>query len=92
MRRYHALMAALLAASVFAASLAACGGNDSPTAAPLAVAGIISAHRIALKIFGTGKMAALSQFPTLVVMLLYTTFGLWLLSAPFAGGGMAVVR
>lgn len=56
------------------------------------VAGILCAHRIALQIFGTGKMAAFSQFPTLVVMLLYTTFGLWLLSAPFAGGGMAVVR
>ncbi|MGU7770775.1 hypothetical protein ACV229_11410 [Burkholderia sp. MR1-5-21] len=56
------------------------------------VAGIISAHRIALQIFGTGRMAALSQFPTLVVMLLYTTTGLWILSAPFAGGGMAIVR
>lgn len=56
------------------------------------VIGILSAHRIALQIFGTGRMAALSQFPTLVVMLLYTTVGLWLLSAPFAGGGMAVVR
>lgn len=56
------------------------------------VVGILCAHRIALQIFGTGKMAAFSQLPTLVVMLLYTTFGLWLLSAPFAGGGMAVVR
>lgn len=56
------------------------------------VLGILCAHRIALKIFGTGRLAALSQFPTLVVMLLYTTVGLWLLSAPFAGGGMAVVR
>ncbi|WP_025596668.1 hypothetical protein [Burkholderia sp. WSM2230] len=56
------------------------------------VVGILFAHRIALQLFGTGKTAAFSQFPTLVVMLLYTTFGLWLLSAPFAGGGMAVVR
>ncbi|WP_316887376.1 hypothetical protein [Ralstonia flatus] len=56
------------------------------------VVGILCAHRIALRIFGTGKTAAFSQLPTLIVMLLYTTFGLWLLSAPFAGGGMAVVR
>ncbi|MGK8208182.1 hypothetical protein ACRS8P_13920 [Burkholderia cenocepacia] len=56
------------------------------------VIGILAAHRIALRIFGTGKTAALSQFPTLVVMLLYTTAGLWILSAPFAGDGMAVVR
>lgn len=56
------------------------------------VVGIVAAHRIALQLFGTGKRAALSQFPTLVVMLIYTTFGLWLLSAPFAGGGLAVVR
>ncbi|WP_176046486.1 hypothetical protein [Burkholderia sp. BCC1644] len=56
------------------------------------VIGILFAHRIALQIFGTGKMAALNQFPTLVVMLLYTTTGLWILSAPIAGAGMAVVR
>lgn len=56
------------------------------------VVGILFAHRIALRIFGTGKMAALNQFPTLVVMLLYTTTGLWILAAPIAGAGMAVVR
>jgi len=54
--------------------------------------GILHAHRIALRIFGAGGMAALSQLPTLVVMLVYTVTGLWILSAPFAGGGAAIVR
>jgi hypothetical protein len=47
-------------------------------------AGIGLAHAIALERFGDGRSAALSQLPLAGLMVLYTLFGLWLLSTPVA--------
>jgi hypothetical protein len=49
------------------------------------VAAIVLAHMIALKHFGNGRSAAASQFPLAILMVLYTLFGLWLLSTPAVG-------
>ena len=49
------------------------------------VAAILLAHALALRHFGSGRGAALSQLPLAVLMVLYTIFGLWLLSTPVAG-------
>jgi hypothetical protein len=46
---------------------------------------VLVAHGIALERFGTGRNAFLSQLPLAALMIAYTAFGLWLLSAPTAG-------
>jgi hypothetical protein len=46
------------------------------------VAGIAIAHIIALKLFTTRKAATISQIFLAALMVLYTSFGLWLLAAP----------
>jgi hypothetical protein len=48
------------------------------------VAGVLIAHALALHLAGRGR-AAVSQLPMLVLMIGYTTLGLWLLSTPVAG-------
>lgn len=42
------------------------------------------AHRIALKEFATRSHIILGQIPMLVLMIFYTSFGLWILSLPFS--------
>ena len=49
------------------------------------VLAVLVAHAIALERFGTGRAAFLSQLPLALLMIAYTAFGLWLLSAPTAG-------
>ncbi len=46
---------------------------------------IIVAHMIAHGLYGGRKRAGLSQIPLTMLMVLYTVFGLWLLSAPTGG-------
>ena len=45
------------------------------------------AHIVALRVFGGPGAAAASQVPMLVLMVLFTTFGLWILSLPLTAGG-----
>ncbi len=44
------------------------------------------AHIEALKIFGDSRRAALSQLPMLILMVVLTTIGLWILSLPISRG------
>lgn len=44
------------------------------------------AHQIALQTFSTHKQAVLSQIPMLILMVLFTTAGLWILSQPIQAG------
>jgi hypothetical protein len=46
------------------------------------VIGIVMAHLIALSLFNSPRKAAISQLPLAGLMVLYTGFGLWLLSTP----------
>lgn len=48
------------------------------------IVGIAMAHVIALRLFGD-RAAALTQLALAALMVAYTAFGLWLLSAPVAG-------
>lgn len=48
------------------------------------VAAIILAHALAVRHFGDNRRAVVSQLPLAVLMVLYTWFGLWLLSTPVA--------
>ena len=48
------------------------------------VAGVVIAHALALRLAGRAP-AAVSQLPMLVLMIGYTTLGLWLLSTPSVG-------
>jgi hypothetical protein len=48
------------------------------------VAGLVVAHALALRVAGRAP-ATVSQLPMLVLMIAYTTLGLWLLSTPAAG-------
>lgn len=48
------------------------------------VLGILLAHLLAARRVGDYRAAVLSQIPLAVVMVLYTLFGLWLLSSPVA--------
>jgi hypothetical protein len=45
------------------------------------------AHVEALRCFPDARRAALSQLPLLVLMVMFTTLGLWILSLPLATGG-----
>ena len=49
------------------------------------VAGVAIAHALLLRLVGRAAATALSQLPMLALMIGYTMFGLWLLSAPTAG-------
>jgi hypothetical protein len=49
------------------------------------VAAIVLAHALAIRHFEAHGRAALSQTPLALLMVLYTLFGLWLLSTPVAG-------
>ena len=42
------------------------------------------AHRIALRLFGSRREAMRSQLPMLLLMVIYTVVGLWVISLPFA--------
>lgn len=46
---------------------------------------MILAHLIAYRHFGSARLATVSQIPLAILMVGYTVFGLWLLSAPTAG-------
>jgi hypothetical protein len=50
------------------------------------IVSVYLAHIEALKVFKTTKQAALSQLPLLLLMVLLTTIGLWILSLPIAAG------
>jgi hypothetical protein len=49
------------------------------------VAAVLLAHALALRLFGVRRRAALAQAPAALLMVLYTLFGLWLLSTPVVG-------
>ena len=56
--------------------------------APIVIAHVVAvaiAHIIALRQTARRSTAAISQIPMTVLMICYTLFGLWLLSAPVAG-------
>ena len=50
------------------------------------IVSVYIAHRIALRVFATPRKATLSQLPMLVLMMLFTTAGLWILSQPIQSG------
>jgi len=49
------------------------------------IAGVVLAHALALRRLVDGRRATLSQLPLAAMMVLYTLFGLWVLSTPTAG-------
>lgn len=46
------------------------------------VVGIVMAHMIALRLFGSPRRAVISQIPLAALMVFYTGLGLWLLATP----------
>ncbi len=50
------------------------------------IVAVYLAHMVSLRIFSSHKKALLSQIPMLVLMVLYTMIGLWILSQPITGG------
>lgn len=46
------------------------------------IAGVVLAHRRALELYATPRLATLSQLPFLSLMVGFTVFGLWILSLP----------
>ena len=51
------------------------------------IVSVYVAHMEALKLFGSPRRAAMSQLPILVLMVLFTTSGLWILSLPLSPTG-----
>jgi hypothetical protein len=51
------------------------------------IVSVYVAHVDALRCFGTPRRAAISQLPLLVLMMLFTTGGLWILSLPLSASG-----
>jgi hypothetical protein len=49
------------------------------------ILGVVLAHVLATRRLGAPEHAAVSQTPLAILMVLYTLFGLWLLSTPVAG-------
>lgn len=49
------------------------------------IIGVYLAHQIALRTFGDHRSAIRSQYPLMLLMVIYTGVGLWLLSAPTIG-------
>jgi hypothetical protein len=52
------------------------------------VLGVYVAHVEALRLFRSARRALVSQLPLLVLMMLFTTIGLWILSLPIAAGSV----
>ena len=50
------------------------------------VASVVVAHLEALRTFGSARAATLSQLPMLVLMVLFTAAGLWILAQPIQAG------
>jgi hypothetical protein len=50
------------------------------------IVSVYLAHVEALKVFSTTRQATLSQLPLLLLMVLLTTIGLWILSLPIGAG------
>jgi hypothetical protein len=50
------------------------------------IAGVYVAHVEALRSFAQTRRAIISQLPMLLMMVLFTVAGLWVLSLPIAGG------
>jgi hypothetical protein len=50
------------------------------------IASVYLAHLVALKVFPTQRLALISQIPMLLLMLCFTTVGLWILSLPLQAG------
>jgi hypothetical protein len=50
------------------------------------IASVYLAHLEALKVFPTQRLAMLSQMPMLMLMVAFTTMGLWILSLPLQAG------
>jgi hypothetical protein len=50
------------------------------------IVSVYLAHVEALKVFRSSREAALSQIPLLLLMVMLTTIGLWILSLPIAAG------
>lgn len=46
------------------------------------IVAVLLAHAVAVKYFGSGRAALLSQVPLAIFMICYTFFGLWLLASP----------
>ena len=53
------------------------------------VVGVYLAHVQALKMFPNARRAILSQIPMLLLMVLLTTVGLWILSLPIDAGQLS---
>lgn len=51
------------------------------------IVSVYLSHLVALRLFASRRAAVLSQFPLLVLMMLYTSSGLWILSLPVQAGG-----
>lgn len=51
------------------------------------IVSVYIAHQEALRTFATQRQATLSQLPMLVLMVCFTTIGLWILSQPVKPGG-----
>ena len=51
------------------------------------IVSVYLAHLEALRTFPTPRQATLSQLPMLVLMVTFTTIGLWILAQPIKGGG-----
>lgn len=49
------------------------------------VASVAVAHLVALRLFPSSRSATLSQLPMLVLMMVFTGFGLWILAQPLQG-------
>jgi hypothetical protein len=49
------------------------------------VLAVLIAHGLAFRLHGDTRHATFSQLPLTVLMIVYTVFGLWLLSTPSAG-------
>ena len=50
------------------------------------IVSVYLAHIEALRLFASPRRAAFSQLPMLVLMMVFTNLGLWILSLPIAGG------
>jgi hypothetical protein len=49
------------------------------------VIAVYLAHAVALREFGSRRLAALSQIPMLALMVAYTMLSLWILAQPIVG-------
>ena len=50
------------------------------------IVSVYLAHEVAFYVFHDGKKALLSQMPILILMVIYTVIGLWILSQPMSSG------